>query len=70
MLNLEDIPSINPGSELPVDISDSQFLLTQEMVVLTAQSEAAFGAADQVSISHKILDLAEKIRSVTRNERF
>ena len=68
MLNHEVIHLITPDSELSINLSAIDSELTQEMEVLTTQSETAIAAADQVSVSRKILDLAEKIRALERNE--
>lgn len=68
MLNHEESQSIILDQEILMNFSVTQVLLTQEMEVLSAQSDRALAAADQVSIAHKILDLAGKIRSLEENE--
>ena len=46
------------SSEVSLDSSGLPSQLTQELEILNRQSEAVIGAADQVSIANKILDLA------------
>ena len=68
MLNNEAIHLISPDSGLSMNLSGVDSHLTQEMESLTMLSETALVAADQVSLSRKILDLAEKIRALENNE--
>ncbi len=56
------------SSEFSLHSSGLPSQLTQELEILNRQSEAALGAADQVSIANKILNLAAKIISLENNE--